>query len=61
LEPDPDPDPDPDGLPDPDAELKKVGSTLPERSRFSPGTHRARNYLKDVWISFQAGYSMKIA
>ena len=30
------------------AELKKVGSTLPEHLRFSPGTHKARNYPKDV-------------
>ena len=45
-------------------ELKKVGSmgsTPPEHSRFSPGTHKARNYLKDVWIMFQAICSVKIA
>ena len=36
-------------------ELKKVGSAgsiLPEHSRFFPGTHKARNYLKDVLIHF---------
>ena len=38
-------------------ELKKIGSTgstLPEHQRFSQGTHKARHYLKDVWIAFQA-------
>ena len=46
------------------AELKKVGSTgstLPEHSRFSPGKHKARNYLKDVLIVFQDICSVKIA
>ena len=36
------------------SELKKMGSTgsmLPELPRFSPGTHKASNYLKDVWIA----------
>ena len=45
-------------------ELKKVGSTgstLPEHPRFSPGTHKASNYLKDVWMVFQAICSVKIA
>ena len=45
-------------------ELKKVGSTgstLPEHQRFSPGTHKARNYLKDVWLLFQAICLVKIA
>ena len=46
------------------AELKKVGSTgsmLPEHTRFFPGTPKARNYLKDVRIVFQALFSVKIA
>ena len=45
-------------------ELKKVGSTrstLPERQRFSPETHKARHKLKDVWIAFQVISSVKIA
>ena len=45
-------------------ELRKVGSmgsTLPEHLRFSPGTHKANNYLKDVSIAFQAISSLKIA
>ena len=45
------------------AEMKKVGSTestLPEHSRFSPGTHKVRYYLKDVWIAFQAICFVKI-
>ena len=46
------------------SELKTVGSTgstLPEHPRFSPGTHKASNYLKDVWIVCQAICSVKIA
>ena len=46
------------------SELKKAGSTgstLPEHQRQSPGTHKARHYLKDVWIAFQAICSAKIA
>ena len=45
-------------------ELKKVrstGSMLPEHPRFFPGTHKARNYVKDVWILFEAICSVKIA
>ena len=45
-------------------ELKKVGSmgsTLPEHTRFFPGTPKARNYLKDIRIIFQAICSVKIA
>ena len=46
------------------AELKKVGSTgstLPEHSRLSPVTQKARNYPKDVKIAFQAICFVKIA
>ena len=32
-----------------------------EHPRFSPGTHKARNYLKDVRIALQAICPMKIA
>ena len=45
------------------AELKKVGSMgskLPDHPRFSPGTPKASNYLKDVWIGFEVIYSAKI-
>ena len=41
-------------------ELKKVGSmgsTLPEHLRFSPGTHKVRNYLKEEHLN----HSVKIA
>ena len=41
--------------------VRSTGSTLPEHSRVSPGKHKARNYLKDVWIAFQAICSVKIA
>ena len=46
------------------SELKTVGSTgstLPEHPRFSPGTHKANNYLKDVWIAYQAIYLPNIS
>ena len=45
-------------------ELKKMGktgSTLPEHPRFSPGTNKLRNYLKDVWIVVQTIRSVNIA
>ena len=45
-------------------ELKKVGSmgsTLPELTRFFPGTPKASNYLEDVQIVFQAICFVKIA
>ena len=45
-------------------ELKKMrstGSTLPEHSRLSPVTQKARNYPKDVKIAFQAICFVKIA
>ena len=45
----------------PSHRVEKVGSTLPEHPRFSPGTHKARNYQKDVRIALQAICSMKIA
>ena len=47
-----------------DTRVEKVGSTgsmLPEHPRFFPGTHKARNYVKDVWILFEAICSVKIA
>ena len=40
---------------------RSTGSTLPEHSRFSPGKHKARNYLKDVLIVFQVICSVRIA
>ena len=44
--------------------MKKIGSTgsmIPEHKRLPPETHKARNYLKDVMIAFQAILSVKIA
>ena len=41
--------------------MGSTGSSLPEHPRFSPGTRKARNYLKDVWIAFQAICSVSIA
>ena len=38
-----------------------TGSTLPEHLRCSPGTHKANNYLKDVWIAYQAIYLPNIS
>jgi len=43
------------------ARVEKMGSTLPEHPRIYTGTHRARNYLKDVCTAFQAICSEKIA